>query len=1076
MAKAPYSHLYVAPVATAYGDPYGLPEDVPGDILPESINSSEAVSEPELFTMANGFIPTSIDSQEVVSSDVIVQNNTVYPEAIETQESVSNASVIDPIYADVDSVVSEESVSEPLLKAILHFYPTGIASAQAFDSVIITRTVNVLPMYDSSDVSPVRVSLMHYVDSVDDSAAVSDPRVNYVDYCPTDSIGVSDVVNDVSITTDAMSRPTSIVTREVFGNPEVGANAVIGADSCDAKESVSRVYLHNPISNISIGDGSEVSDIHASVHVPPVYPITILSGEQFNNPQVITEDVVYSYAISSGVVVGNVSLRANNIVEPISIDEATAFGAAVYSSTTTTSLPASIASVESVSDLTNIGISVPPKSLDVLHSDDVIPASTLYKNGEVKRVYNAGSWSWDFKDSYWHDNYMFSQIVTGYWTEKVTDKDTGYVTYEPRSEDITYLKEIYRHFSYDVWRQLIEIHQLPAHILRDGYYGALDDWLLFGRNIMRQYSSVSSGTISVYENYGSWHTPISEIDSDNADIAAVPTNLSVIDDKIAELRGTTPRGITAASTPQVVYATVAAVTSEATDSFTAVAEYTIEDQVANYDLYEGISVSPMFNFMIDVPEPSYIKGVPTSPAMRTEPMCSVDIINPSSKIGKDSSGKLNFFGVAPDILGGTDINYDLDDDLPETLYNPLKPPYLTPEDPTSEWQEPPEFVMPELTDGSWGGWVPEEEDAGDEEEEEDPDEDWDETEDGVTPTGPKMKAFPLNLFGGGTVILSGIPKYKLNGKKKWLFVTGKKKKKKGSGDECVDENIDDGPRYIGLYFRNGHLVLTDGEYVLRTKAPPRGQTVLVFAGYYGDRSFVGWWKSPKKYKYRYGELGEKSKDRQGVTILKIGRGWGIRQPGQDAGNGFTIGSIKIIDETGEVGDTGDSGDDDDTRRTPSGGVSNPPGLRTAPTKTLEAFAFASVNTPSEDDDAKSDPWFRNPGSTDNENIVNIIVQMNELRLEMRTILKNLEEYPDMPLEEKSKANARLQQISVDLHKLDDARVTEERKNPPKWVQVDVNSPEYAEYMRKYNEWKLQPRMIGYFSIDDTSRVGVPGVR
>ena len=285
----------------------------------------------------------------------------------------------------------------------------------------------------------------------------------------------------------------------------------------------------------------------------------------------------------------------------------------------------------------------------------------------------------------------------------------------------------------------------------------------------------------------------------------------------------------------------------------------------------------------------------------------------------------------------------------------------------------------------------------------------------TTTTGVMYKEFPLNLYGGGTVIMSGIPKYKNNGKKKWLFATAKKKQKKTdeNGELCVDEQVDDGPRYIGLYIRNGNLVLTDGEFVLRTKAPPRGQRVLVFAGYYGTRSFVGWWMNPKRYKYNYGELTDRSNDKNGPTLIMLGRGWGTKSPGESAGNGFTIGSIKIVDESSEVGSLGYSYSSGEPSNSPGGTFNDFNDLynqykSTLPTKTLDAIAQESAIV-APDIYSKDDMDFyvidtEKPHDPVLEDMYGSIRSAME---EANSIYQKLQQYPNMPYEEKDKAEKAL---------------------------------------------------------------------
>lgn len=981
----------------------------------------------------------SVGSQESVSSaSVELATPAIHPDGIISGESVGTITLIASALASPDSVDSSEFVSSPQFDQIIH--PDSAANESVVESPQLNSTV--------------------YADEIS-SSETFDGIFVLIDLLISDlTVDNEDVVSDVSVAFDAtVVAVDSIFSREVVGDPTVGLCITVYVDSIDSSERVPRLYLHHPITDLTVECDEAVPDISVIDTVPPLYPLSILSSEMVNNTAMITDGVIYPYALNSDNPVGEPNLGISSVIGVSSLPDESGIGDVVASADGDEIDADNIASEENVSDeVLATDVFVAPKPLDFVYSDIPIDASKLYQEGEVTRTYNGTTYDWDTTQSYYYSTYAWVHEYVQYSHNRVPDDPDhpeGGWHYEPVTTDVTVLRESFEGFSYDIWKKLVYAHQLPWYLIDKAYYGQLEEWILHGLNVFRLMSEPTLGAIT-NALVGAWHVgnPIAELVQDSpGGTEVIQTNLGIVDDRIAELRGTSPAGIIANGVPQQVYATVSAVTAEVTDTFASIAEYTIEDKLANYEIYEDISVTPAFNYIFSVPEPTYIQGIPVLPALRTDHLCSIDIISTVLKIGKDSSGKTEFFGVAPDIYGETVTDYDLVDDLPPSLYNPQRPPVVRPEDPTSDWWEPDPYDIPDVPDG-WDGWTPEETDSGD------TGEDWEETPDGVTPSGSqtRYKDFPLNLFGGGTIILSGVPKYKNNGKKKWIFATGKKKKRKDD-DECVDQEVDDGPRYIGAYFRNGHLVLTDGEYVLRTAAPPRGQRVFIFAGYYGKKSFIGWWKSPKKYKYRMGEMVDKGQSNKGVTTIMIGRAWGQMSPGENAGNGMTIGNIKVIDESGNIPEFG-----------------NDPNIGT-PTSTLQGIAMSDLgyNDKVTDDSGTSEPYYLDPNNPNNKALQEIIDAIHEASNEIKVIEQNLRDYPNMPADKRAEGNAALTRLRDYVSQLRNDYSERAAVAPPHWVPVDQKDEDYLKYRADYNKWKLQARMIGYFSINDTSRVGVPGV-
>lgn len=1042
-------------------------------IYPDELASFEVVSNPLFMTDSK---VDSVLSEEFVSDVSIVMqlllfpgsittgfaagtvtvNTTVNATSIASAEAFGSVTLSTPLFVTPTSIASAESVSDPRANYILLALPSSIGSAEAVSDVAANAVINVSPLYDDSAISNAGVSLTYMVDGADPTEEVSDLYTNYRVVAEMDSADSSSAVQDISAELIARIRPTSAVTQEVFGLPEVGLNSVVQPASIESAERLPKAYVHHPISDLSVNDGSAVPEVNATLQSEPAYPLSILSEELVNNVNAVIEGVINPYALSSDGEFGFASVLISAHITAESVSESEEFGEVSLGLSVTRFDADSIASEEQVSEATITDVFIRPKAFDRAYSDQPLSVENMYGDDTVDRVWDGEAWQWEVANSYYYSNYTWVRTWITYDQKWVTDGDGGH--WEPITIENTSLKEKFDGMSRKMWSELIYAHQLPWYQLSSHYYGQLEDWILHGLNVERPVSTTGSGA-TTNQIFGEWHvdSPIGElVDSSPGGSEVVITNLSVIDDRIAELRGSSPAGIITAGVPQQVYATISAVTAEATDTFASTAEYVIEDKVANYDLYEGVSVSPAVNYIFKVPEPTYIQGIPVVPSIRTDPLCFVDIIAPALKISRDSSGKLEFFGVAPDVYGETVTSYDTVDDLPPTLYRPLRPPRVLPEDPTSDWEEPDPYDLPDIPD-TWDGWEPEETDdpSGDS------DDGWEETDDGVTPgTQTRYKDFPLNLYGGGTVIMSGIPKYKNNGKKKWLFATGKKRKKPDPEGNCVDEEIDDGPRYIGLYIKNGKLVLTDGEYVLRCSAPPRGQRALVFAGYYGKKSYVGWWKNPKKYSYRMGEMVDKGQSNKGVTTIMIGRGWGLRSAADNAGDGFTIGSIQIIDETITAGSAGTN-----------------PNL-TTPTSTLQGIAYSTVSPTSTSDDnaSTSDSYVLDPNNPNNAVLKEISEQIREVNDRMKEISDNLRAYPNMPSDQRDAGNASLAALSAVRDQLREDYQTRAALAPPHWVSVNPEqTDEYKKYMADYSKWKYQPRMIGYFSINDTSRVGVPGV-
>lgn len=1052
----------------------------------DSVDSEESVSDVTI-EMDLIVIPSSISSEFVAGT--LSMNVTVTVDSIGSAEVVGEPTVMTPLQVEPNAINTTEVVEQPSVNYILFCAVNSAESEEALDDVQINQTTNISAMYDTSSVSAAGVSLTYYVDDVPSEEDVSELAINYVEYVTELTIDDTSSVENVTLTQEAIIRADSILSREISAAIEIGTNRYVEPDSITSSERVSMGYLHHPISDVEIGDESAVSDIDVTVHVPPAYPLSILSDELVNNTLTYQANEIVAYAISSDAEVGFPSTRNNGRVDVPELSDGEEFGETTLSLTMTEITAVDIESEEDVSEALLSSTFVLPKAHDEVYSDSVQTVYDIYGDDVFKkeRVWDGSEWQWEYQDSYFYTQFMREDSYTHYFVVQLVNEDNE-IYYEGRTEEIHYLKPIYPTFSEEQWMLLTEAHQWQWYEYFQNYYGVLDEWILHGNNRISVEANADSSRID-YRTVGNWHVnnPIAEIapaQEFDGEFFPVYTNLSIVDDRIAELRATSPAGIITTTTPQTVYATISAETVEVTDTLSSSCEYVIQDQVANYELYEGISVSPAFNYLFDVPEPTYIKGIPVLPSLRTDPLCSVDIPMRALQISADAYGKLNFFGVAPDILGETTTYTDYNDELPPTLYKPLKPPYIQPEDPTSELSEQQDIEQPELPD-TWDGWEPE--DPADDGTGEEPDDGWEEDPaEGVTPTtGVMYKEFPLNLYGGGTVIMSGIPKYKNNGKKKWLFATAKKKQKKTdeNGELCVDEQVDDGPRYIGLYIRNGNLVLTDGEFVLRTKAPPRGQRVLVFAGYYGTRSFVGWWMNPKRYKYNYGELTDRSNDKNGPTLIMLGRGWGTKSPGESAGNGFTIGSIKIVDESSEVGSLGYSYSSGEPSNSPGGTFNDFNDLynqykSTLPTKTLDAIAQESAIV-APDIYSKDDMDFyvidtEKPHDPVLEDMYGSIRSAME---EANSIYQKLQQYPNMPYEEKDKAEKALYALRTYVEDMKNAASTHIKTVEPSWIPVrKMSSEERANYMKDYERWKVMPRMIGYFSIDDSSRVGVPGVR
>ena len=1037
----------------------------------DSVESAEFVSDIEVIAELVIFAG-SITSTEIFDGPTII--NYVHADSIDGAEAVGEPTVTSPIIVSADSIDSEESVSTVAIQMVLYLYPTSIDAEESVEDVQINQTTNISQIYNPLSVGSVVVSLTYYADEISSEEDVPELAINYVEYVTELTVEDSSSVEDVALTEEAIIRADSILSRENVAAVEVGINRIITAESIDDTERISRIYLHHPMSELTVGDESVVSDIDATVHVPVAYPLSILSDGLLNNVLAYQANVINPFAGSSESEVGLPSFYNNGEINVPELNDGEEFGGLTLSLTMTEITVSEIETEEVLSDVLLTDTFVLPKQPDAVYANYVLSVLELYGQSDVNRAYSEGAWEWDLTNAYYEERFVYESTYIEYGKEEVVNPDTHEIEIVSTETPVTVLRDKYPFFHKEQWSLLIEAHQWEWQDYFKNYYGLAEEWILHGSNTVELRAYEESGEIT-HNVHGSWHVdnPLAELSpltQFDGELFPVSTNLSVVDDRIAELRANSPTGIVTTSAPQTVYATISATTAEVTDTLSANCEYVIEDQVANYDLYEGISVSPALNYIFDVPEPSYIKGIPVIPALRTDPLCAVDIGSRALHIGADAYGKLNFFGVAPDILGETVTDTDYKDELPPSLYRPLKPPYVQPDDPTSEFTAPEMPEPPEMPDG-WDGWEPEDPaDDGDEVEdgwEEDPAE-------GVTPTtGVMYKDFPLNLYGGGTVIMSGIPKYKNNGKKKWLFATAKKKQKKSKDDDvCVDEDVNDGPKYIGLYIRNGNLVLTDGEFVLRTKAPPRGQRVLVFAGYYGDKSFVGWWKNPKHYKYRYGELGERSTERAGVTLIMIGRGWGTKSAGEAAGNGFTIGSIKIVDETSDVGSFGTSTDDATTGVI--GSVIN-----ALPTPALDAIAQESAQPVADYYSQEALDYYVIDQTKPHDPVIEgIYDSIRSAMEEYNDTYQKLMKYPNMPADQKNAANAVLSSLTSYLS---DLRATAEEvsqgKYNPNWVHVPaMTSEEREQYFKDYAAWKTQSRMIGYFSINDSSRVGVPGVR
>lgn len=1081
--------LDLAPSIMLYVDGVSSEESVSNIIMTsaamvDSVDSEESVSDVTI-EMELIVLPSSISSEFV--SGALSMNVTVEASSISSSEAVSSPVVMTPLLVEPNAINTTEVVEQPSVNYILFCAVDGVDTEEALEDVQINQTTNISQMYEDSGVSSVGVSLVYYVDDIEPEEDVSDLTINYVEYVTDLSVDDNSALGDVTLTQEAIIRPSSILTREISSQIEIGTNRIAEMDGIESSEHVSPVYFHHPVIDLSAGDGSVVSDIEVTVHVPLAYPLSILSDETFNNVLAYQEGVINPFAPASESVVGFPSFYNNGQIDVPALSEGEEFGALTLSLTMTEISVSSIETEESLSEVTAYDFFVQSKAFDAVYADHIESVLERYGHDaltQVKRFFQDGSWEWDFSESFYYSTFVKIENYTAYSVVEVVDPVTNEITYEGREEEKTYLREIFDGFHEEEWAMLVEAHQWEWHEYYRNYYGLLENWILHGGNNLSMVADRASGEIQ-YLTRGDWHydQPIAEIrpiTEYTGQYDPVYTNLSIVDDRIAELRATSPAGIITTSTPQQVYATISAETAEVTDVLASTCEYVIQDQVANYDLYEGVSVTPAFNYIFDVPEPSYIKGIPVVPELRTDSLCSVDIVSRALQIGADAYGKLNFFGVAPDIIGETVTYTDYKDELPPTLYKPLKPPYVSPEDPTSEYKVPDDVEQPELPDDSWDGWEPEE--PSDDGTGEDYEDGWEEDpSEGVTPTtGTMYKEFPLNLYGGGTVIMSGIPKYKNNGKKKWLFATAKKKQKQNNDEEvCVDEQVYDGPRYIGMYIKNGNLVLTDGEFVLRTKAPPRGQRVLVFAGYYGGRSFVGWWQNPKKFKYRFGEMSDRSNDKNGITLIMVGRGWGTKTPGESAGNGFTIGSIKIVDENAEVGSLGDSYQSGGG--SPSGGGTLPPDWIPAdlPTFTLDAIAQEMAQeTPDPYSQADMDFYVIDQDKPHDAVLEDMYNSIRAAMEEYNSMYQAKMKYPNMPQEEKDKAEQSLAALKTYIMDMQSAAIEQASgATMPYWKPVKhMSSDERIQYMKDLKRWLVQPRMIGYFSIDDSSRVGVPGVR
>lgn len=1073
----------VVQLMTFYADEIESEEDV-SDIsmttksYVDSVDSAESVSDIEI-SVEPVIFPYQFESGSYVEPPQI--NSTVHIDSISSSEAHGSVRVDFPLYASVDSISSAESVQNATLNYHARCVVDGIATAEVVEDVTLSYTVNISSIVSREDVPGHSVSYHCAVDGISSEGAVPDATLNYVEYVTELTIDDNSSVEDVTLGLDAVIRGDSILSKEFVSSIEIGYNTVISPDEIDTSERISRVYFHHPMSDISIGDGSSVSDLEATVHVPYAYPLSILSDEQFNNVLAHQTNEIAAFALSSEAEFGFPAFQNNGRVDSPSIHDGEQIGDPTLSLTMTQISADSVASEEDVAEAFAFAASVAPKSFDVVSADHI--QSVIERYGEeaidkqALRKYVSGSWEWDLSGSIYYSTFTRVDSYTRYWIEE-SENENHEIVKTPKSEEVSYLKNIFTNFSPEPFSALVEAHQWEWYEYYRNYYGLLEEWVMNGSNTIAIEASADSGEV-VFSRKGSWHVgfPIAEItprQEFDGEFFPVATNLGIVDDRIAELRATSPAGIITTNTPQQVYATISAETAEVSDVLTSTCEYVIQDQVANYELYEGVSVSPAINYIFDVPEPSYINGVPVVPSLRTDKLCSVDIVSRALHIGADAYGKLNFFGVAPDIVGETVTDTDYNFELPPTLYKPLKPPYVSPEDPTSETEQE-DVEQPDLPDG-WDGWEPE--DPADDGTDDGTDDGWEEDpSEGVTPTnGAMYKDFPLNLFGGGTVIMSGIPKYKNNGKKKWLFATAKKKKKKSNDEVCVDEQVDDGPKYIGMYIKNGKLVLTDGEFVLRTAAPPRGQRVLVFAGYYGSRSFVGWWMNPKRYKYRYGELVERANKKDGVTLIMIGRGWGVKKPGESQGNGFTIGSIKIVDESDQVGSFGYG-----EQSPPSGVINELPnsaGQTDLPTKELEALAAELKLAYSKYSESTAEFFVLDPNEPHDPVLFQMYEDIRAAMLSYYEIDLKVHQYPNMPPEELAKAHQAMSEL--DQYIRDMRQAAEAQKagaGDPKWVPVSsIPSDELVQYKKDYERWKVQPRMIGYFSIDDSSRVGVPGVR
>lgn len=1038
----------------------------------DSVDSEESVSDVTI-EMDLIVIPSSISSEFVAGT--LSMNVTIAADSISSAEAVGEPTAMTPLQVEPNAINTTEVVEQPSVNYILFCAVNSAESEEALDDVQINQTTNISAMYDTSSVSAAGVSLTYYVDDVPSEEDVSELAINYVEYVTELTIDDTSSVENVTLTQEAIIRADSILSREIAASVAVGYNQIVGADSADSSERVSRVYLHNPIVDLYIDDDSSVSDIEAFVHVPPAYPLSILSDAIVNNSLVYQENTIVPFGMSSDSEMGFPGAQNNGLIRTESIDDEELEDVTLSFNVTAIATEAIAGEEFFEEDAVVTETFIPGKSLDFVYSDSVESVTERYGPGALngaKRTWNGSSWEWDLSEAFYAQNFTREDSYIERWSELVTDPVTLEQKWKPFEQEHTYLRDVYSRFKKEVWAALVEAHQWKWYEYYQNYYGELDQWILHGGNYGVTVAQSDSGTVET-RRWGDWHVSYAvsqyePLDAYVADFPTVDTNLSVVDDKIAELRASSPAGLVVTNTPQTVYGTISAVTAEVSDTFTSVSEYVVEDQIANFELYEGVSVSPAYNYFFDIPEPSYIQGVPVLPALRTDPACSVDIISRALHIGVDTYGKQNFFGIAPDVYGETVTDTDLNDDLPPSLYKPLKPPYVSPEDPTTNWKPPDVPELPEMPSG-WDGWTPEEPPEDDPYEEED--DGWEEDpNEGVTPTtGVMYRDFPLNLYGGGTVIMSGIPKYKNNGKKKWIFATGKKRKKK-DGELCVDEDVYDGPNYIGMYIRNGHLVLTDGEFVLRTSAPPRGQRALLFAGYYGKKSFVGWWASPKRFNYRYGEMTERANERKGVTTIMIGRGWGRKSPGESAGNGFTIGSIKIVDETESAGSFGSEPDS-------GGGDTIPPWGLPSPVAEGEARSL-SPKPPEEDNDVPT-YYIVDRTKPHDPVLADLYDTLATAKEQLRQIKDDMREYPNMPLDVKAKANQAIERYRTYIYQIEVA--IEERKHDfkeePQWTYVPtMDSAERTQYMKDYERWRKQPRMIGYFGIDDTSRVGTPGVR